>query len=163
MTRRVTARNGSINMNRASKGQNWRKNLIRKVKTIQHRQLGMSDEQYRTMLEDRYGKASATKLSLGELQDLSIHLEELTGKSVEKKPEPRRDPQAEMIRALWKDMYEARIVRDPSEQALNRFVHRQTGVSSMAWLGTRQASKVIEALKDWKKREEAAMTASNGR
>ena len=146
-----------------SKGRRWRKGLIRKVKTIQNRRLGMNDEEYRTMLEDRYGKTSSTRLTLDELQDLAGHLEELAGGGETKTPADRRDPQADMIRALWREMHEAEIVRDPSERALSRFVHRQTGVSSLAWLGTRQASKVIEALKDWKKREKATMQANDGR
>lgn len=61
-------------------------------------------------------------------------------------------PQSRKIRALWLEMADAGIVRDRSEQALARWVKRETGVSALRWLSNEQASHVIEKLKKWQHR-----------
>lgn len=62
------------------------------------------------------------------------------------------DDQARMIRGLWLELRDLDELRDASEEALARFVLRQTGVSALQWLGPRQANSVIEALKKWVER-----------
>lgn len=54
--------------------ENWKKGLVRKVKWAQ-RNRGMSDDEYRTMLFDRYQVESSTKLSVQDLEDLISHFE----------------------------------------------------------------------------------------
>lgn len=44
------------------------------------------------------------------------------------------------------------IVRDSSEQALAQWVKRETGIDSLQWLNSAQASRVIEKLKKWQHR-----------
>lgn len=56
-------------------------------------------------------------------------------------------------------MVEAGFIRDSSERAINAYVHRITGVGRLEWLGTDQASRVIETLKKWQKRELKAQAA----
>ncbi|WP_097424989.1 regulatory protein GemA, partial [Escherichia coli] len=61
-------------------------------------------------------------------------------------------PQSRKIRALWLEMAAAGIVRDRSENALARWIKRETGISALRWLNTEQASSVIEKLKKWQRR-----------
>lgn len=59
-----------------------------------------------------------------------------------------------MIRALWLHLSEIDIVHNASEAALGAFVKRMTGVDALQWLSTKQASQVIENLKQWLTRTE---------
>ncbi|MCV4639548.1 regulatory protein GemA, partial [Escherichia coli] len=43
-------------------------------------------------------------------------------------------PQSRKIRALWLEMAAAGIVRDRSENALARWIKRETGISALRWL-----------------------------
>ncbi|EOC0702682.1 regulatory protein GemA, partial [Salmonella enterica subsp. enterica serovar Kokomlemle] len=62
-------------------------------------------------------------------------------------------PQAKKLRALWLEMYAQGIVRDSSEEALRRWVKRETGVDGLQWLESDKASMAIERLKNWQVRE----------
>ncbi len=139
-----------------------RNRLLKKVH-IGRRDLGFDDSAYRGMLAARYGEDSAGDLSIDQLIDLVHHFEVLgvrftTKPSAQKRgrtpAEFPRDPQAKKIRAMWLDLHNKGIVRDPSESALNKFVKRHTKVEQMAWLDAAQASAVIEALKAWRDRDE---------
>jgi len=142
----------------SSKFENWRKNLIRKAKTIQNQALHLPSDEYQMMLEERYDKSSTADLSLDELKDLCTFLDELSGKTPQPKNQKsgKGDPQAQKIWRLWQELHGAGEVRDPSEKALNAFVKRQTKVESYKWLNRYQASSVIEALKKWQKRARTA-------
>jgi len=63
------------------------------------------------------------------------------------------DDQSKKIRALWLALHDAGVVRDPSEASLCAYVKRQTHVEALQWLSTAQASRVIEALKQWAARK----------
>jgi len=129
-----------------------RRGMIAKIK-IGQKQLGMTDDAYRDMLMDRYQKNSAATLSFQELVDLVAHLQALgaqyTSKQIASKSQQIRDPQSRLIRSLWLQLHDAGLVRDPSEAAIAAYVKRQTGVESLAWLSSPQASSVIESLKQW--------------
>jgi phage gp16-like protein len=62
------------------------------------------------------------------------------------------DTQSRKIRSLWLELHEDGIVLDPSEASLAAYVKRQTGVEALQWLDGKQATQVIEALKQWRKR-----------
>ncbi|EAM6083270.1 DUF1018 domain-containing protein, partial [Salmonella enterica subsp. enterica serovar Ealing] len=49
--------------------------------------------------------------------------------------------------------YAQGIVRDSSEEALRRWVKRETGVDGLQWLESDKASIAIERLKNWRERE----------
>lgn len=139
-----------------AKGATWRTNLIRKAKTLQKRVLVMPDEDYQTMLEERYEKSSTSDLTLDQLKDLVAHLDSMAGNS---KQPSIPDAQARKIWALWQALHDAGVVRDPSEAALNSYVKRMTrrgkafnGVDCYRWLNHYQASGIIEALKQWQQR-----------
>ncbi|ADU63440.1 MAG: regulatory protein GemA [Pseudodesulfovibrio sp.] len=128
-----------------------RRGMISKIK-IGQKQLGMTDDAYRDMLMDRYQKNSAATLSFRELVDLVAHMEALGAQFISKqapKSQQIRDPQSRLIRSLWLQLHDAGLVRDSSEAAIAAYVKRQTGVESLAWLSSPQASSVIESLKQW--------------
>jgi phage gp16-like protein len=57
------------------------------------------------------------------------------------------------IRALWLDLHAAGYVDDPSEKALNAYVMRSSGIADLHWITGGQATKVIEELKKWRRRD----------
>lgn len=138
-------------------GSTWRTNLIRKCKTLQKRVLCISDEEYRALLEEQYGKSSTADLTLDQLQDLAAHLDGKAGKT-DKPMATLAEPMAQKIWMLWQGLHKAGVVRDPSEAALNAYTARMTrrgnkpGVASYRWLNRYQARDVIEALKKWSQR-----------
>jgi len=101
------------------------------------------------------GKYSASTLSNTQL---FTALETMKGQGFKIKPsaKPQRkqadDAQSKKIRALWLELYQAGVVRNPDESALAAYVKRQTGVAALQWLSTAQGSTVIEALKQWLQR-----------
>ena len=64
------------------------------------------------------------------------------------------DPQSRKLRAMWIEMHQLGIIKNPAESALCAFVKRETGVAALQWLKPYQASRVIEILKQWKLRAE---------
>jgi phage gp16-like protein len=124
-------------------------------------QLGWDDEFYYGIwlpmqgatLKD--GKYSASTLSNTQL---FTALETMKGQGFKIKPgaKPQRkqadDAQSKKIRALWLDLHQAGVVRNPDESALAAYVKRQTGIAALQWLSTAQGSTVIEALKQWLQR-----------
>ena len=61
------------------------------------------------------------------------------------------------IRAVWITMANHSIIQDASETALDSYARRMTKsqqqVDSVAWLNPQQASRVLESLKNWHRRE----------
>jgi hypothetical protein len=53
------------------------------------------------------------------------------------------------VRALWWTLYWLGAVDSPNDRAIDAFVERQSGVSALRFLDSRQAHAVIEALKAW--------------
>jgi len=101
---------------------------------------------YRTMLRERGGAASASKLSPQGRKRVLAHLRSCVG------PAQQRPPggwQAAKIRKLWKLLGDAGVLRDPSERGLGEFVQAQAGMSSPNFLPAKDANRVVEALKAW--------------
>lgn len=67
-------------------------------------------------------------------------------------------PGAKKIRALWLDLHQRGVVRNPAESALIAYVQRQTGVAALQWLSDAQTIRVIESLKAWVRRSENGVT-----
>lgn len=127
---------------------------IKRLKKLIHvgkSQLDMDDDSYRAMLLSETKKDSTTAMTAWELEKIVTRLRKL-GFRIKKAPSHRAqamDGQAKKIRALWLQLANATLVRDPSESALAAYVKRQTGVEALQWLSSDQASKVIEAMKKW--------------
>jgi phage gp16-like protein len=126
-------------------------------------QLGWDDEFYRGIwlpmqgaTKDQDGRYSASTMDIGQLYKAVAEMERLGFKVKAKADTSARalagDAQSKKIRALWLELHEQGIVRDPSEASLAAYVKRQTGIEALQWLNDRQAAQVIEALKKWQKR-----------
>ncbi|EAM8612112.1 regulatory protein GemA [Salmonella enterica] len=119
--------------------------------------LQMDEDTYRQMLQGLTGKASTKGMDLTQLNRV---MESMKNKGFRIKSAGKArsglpldtHPQSKKIRSLWLEMASAGIVRDSSEQALALWVKRETGVSALRWLGSDQASSVIEKLKKWQRR-----------
>jgi phage gp16-like protein len=118
----------------------------------------LDNETYRLLLEEETGKSSTKLMQVWELEKVMKRLKS-SGFKVRKPLVSKRaqaaDPQAQKIRALWLELHESGLVRDPSESAMCRYVERQTKVEALQWLNPHQASKVIEALKQWLQRKQS--------
>ncbi|PAV01635.1 transcriptional regulator [Arsenophonus sp. ENCA] len=117
-------------------------------------QLKLDEETYRQLLKNLTGQSSAKSLST---IDLNRVLNALKRKGFRIKNQQATVstayyPQLEKIRTLWHQMASKGIVRDASEQAMGRFIKRETGIDSPQWLNSQQASQVIECLKKWQQR-----------
>lgn len=127
--------------------------------------LKLDDETYRAMLVTATGKDSCRKMRHGELQLAYDAFVERGFKRSFKKHKQRvkprlngQDKAAEIgkIRAIWITMHQQGFIVDSSEEALNKFVQRQTarlnngmGVNELGWLDGELADRVLESLKQW--------------
>lgn len=120
-------------------------------------ELGYSRETYEDILAMNFGgRTSSTQLSPRDA-------EKLLGIFQAKGWRPRRhkngvpmpqDAQSRKILALWINLHRAGVVRDGSNRALRHFVKRMCGIDHLAWCDSQHNYRIIEALKDWAKREE---------
>lgn len=136
---------------------------INRVKLIQlihiaKSQMGMDADTYRQMLLSVTGKTSTSDMNPSQLNKV---LAAMKAKGFVVKPSSKARtthqladfPQAKKLRALWLEMHAQGIVRDSSEEALRRWVKRETKVDGLQWLESDKASKAIEKLKKWQERE----------
>jgi hypothetical protein len=65
-------------------------------------------------------------------------------------------PQARMARGLWIELAKAGAVRDGSEAALENFGKRITGKARLKFCTPANLNDLIEALKEWRNRHDAA-------
>ncbi len=125
---------------------------------IAKKELGLTDEAYRDIMRERFGKESAAKLTVGQACRLINHFRSLGWKpkyqqklpGVYSKP---TDGQEGKIIALWLELAKAGVVRNKSDRALQAFVRRMTKKHHMRWCTTGEKNTIIEALKDWGARE----------
>lgn len=132
------------------------KSLIKLIH-VGKRDLGLDDATYRAMLEGLTGKSSSRDLEAWELDRVIDHMvsrgfQVRAGRNGTPARKLADDPQSKLIRHLWLKLSDMGEVRNPSEDALNSFVRRQTGRDRLEWISTSQASRVIESLKAWVER-----------
>lgn len=136
------------------------RNMLAKIH-IAKKELGFDDDTYRTILQTRYKKDSAAKLTRFEAEDLINHFKKQgfkvkrsKGETIPTKTSPTYEkPMARKVVAIWINMALAGKVHNGSDAALQSYVKRMTGVDNLAWCDDRQLWKLIEALKKWAKRE----------
>jgi len=135
-----------------------RRQLYGKIE-IAKKDLGLDEDTYRDMLEEKFGVRSRTAMSDGQLVTLVEDFKSLGWKP---KPSKRRqrqdhgrpladDPQAKKARALWLSLYWLGIVRDNREAALAGYVKRMAGVDALQFVTNWEP--IIEGLKAWATRE----------
>lgn len=131
-----------------------RARLIRLVH-VGRRELRLDDDTYRALLASTVGKDSSSAMTVLELERVVSAMKK-RGFKVRQKAGTRtqaRDPVSSKIRALWLDLHAAGYVDDPSEKALNAYVMRSSGIADLHWITGGQATKVIEELKKWRRRD----------
>lgn len=124
---------------------------------VARKQLGMDDETYRLMLREVTGKSSSTELTFAEVDRVLDHLVKKGFRLTPAKGRPgaeggrRMDtsPEATKVRALWLLLHELGEVKNPSEQALARYVRRIAKVDDMHWADGPAMGRLIETLKKW--------------
>ncbi|UMO87237.1 regulatory protein GemA [Pectobacterium sp. PL64] len=133
------------------------KNQLIKLIHIAKRDLQLDDDTYRQLLITVTGKSSTRDMTVPQLDNVLNAMKKRGFKiKAAKKASSTRplddSPQSRKIRSLWLEMADAGIIRDRSEAALARWVKRETGVDSLQWLNSEQASVIIEKLKQWQRR-----------
>lgn len=146
----------------AKKKKSIEKWQITKIKTLQSK-LGMSSEDYYNVLHSNYQVNSCTKLSYSQANDLIAAWEKLAKEQgawqAKEKPASKfahlsnrgadyaTIKQLELIDSLWQKVSftEAGEARD---LALNKFIHRITGIAHIEWLKKSQVQKVIAAIEE---------------
>lgn len=137
--------------------------LLAKVH-IAKKDLGLTDEHYRDVLERFTGQRSAAGLSEAQLIKVLKHFESegfkpkvIAGAKATSAPKsgrrPADHPMARKARAMWISLHQLGVVQDPSESALEAFAKRQLKVDALQWANQRQGFRLIEALKAWAERE----------
>jgi len=131
---------------------------------ILKKEAGLDDDQYRVLLGG-YGVASSTEFSEKQAETFSRFLQDYIDRNNTDSNQHRHgwgknkyeylrgrqgdfaDPQQlRMIEAIWRE-----VARNPSDQALQKFLQRQTGVKNITWLKKTHVEVVLTALKVMKK------------
>lgn len=126
-----------------------RRKLIQAARAAARR-LGLDDDDRRALQVEVVGKRSLGDMTLAELGKLLDRLNrDWKGPSGDR-------AHTSKIRALWWTLYWLGAVDEPKDRAIDGFVRRQTSVSALRFLDSRQAHSVIDALKSWAGREGVA-------
>jgi len=114
------------------------------------KELGLDKYQ---LISDRYGLESSKQLTTAQLFDLYRHFKSLGWKvrrRTQSKASPRYvDSQARKVVAMWLALAKNGIVKDRSDQALQAYVKRMTGIDNLKWCEGAELFRLIESLKKW--------------
>ena len=126
---------------------------------VAKKDLGLAEEDYRTVLFALTGKESCAEMSVVELNKV---LEAFRAKgwipkvkSSTRNFDPNKnDPRLKKIWKLWYLLEESGKIKSPNAKALNAFCKKVAGVERMEWLQTsEQFEAVTEGLKAWLERD----------
>lgn len=126
---------------------------------VAKKQMGLDDDTYRAKLVRITGKQSAKDMTEGERQSvLTVFRNEgFAPASAARRADGRQKLTgkfAKKLQALWIAAWNLGIVRERDDAALVAFVKRQTGIEHTRFLVyADDASRAIEALKSWIRRE----------
>lgn len=133
--------------------------LLAKVH-IAKKDLRLSDEHYRDVLERITGQRSAAGLSDAQLIAVLKHFEGegfkpkvIAGAKAASSSAPKigrraaDHPVARKARALWISLHQLGVVENGSEAALEAFAKRQLGVDALQWADQSHAEPLIKGLK----------------
>ena len=128
-------------------GKTDRSKLIQLIH-IAKSQVGLSDEDYRAVLESTAKKSSCSDMTVFELNEVLKAMKKLgfrVKKLETKENEIGWDTSKEQLNYI-KGMWEL-VARDKSDRALYRFIKRITGADHPRFMGAVEAQKVILALR----------------
>ena len=117
-------------------------------------ELHLDDSEYRDLLEAWTGETSSADLSQPQRHEVIENFKKM-GFVPESDREERLSiedddkPQVRKIKQLWLKLHRIDAVTNPSLESLNAYVQRMTETDKVQWLGTKDATMVIEALKGW--------------
>jgi phage gp16-like protein len=129
-----------------------RRGLIAKVH-IAKVQLGLSDDDYRSIILRETGHLSAKDCTDRQLEDAlaAFAAQGFTTKAktpqARSGPKPADHPMARKARAMWISLHQLGAIDNPTEQALEAFARRQLGCDRLQWANQTLAYKLVEALK----------------
>lgn len=121
---------------------------------IARKELGLDEPTYRALLARVIGRDSSAGCTDAQLDAVLAEFRRLGWVPKVKSPPLSKKPHVRAIFAIWRDLRPH--LRNHGREALRAFVQRQTGVADPEWLDGKQAASVIEALKAWLKRAQAA-------
>lgn len=111
-------------------------------------QVGLSEEDYRAVLESTAKKSSCSDMTLFELDEvlramkkLGFRFKKLETKEIELGWDTKKE-QMDYIKGMW-----GLVARDKSDRALYKFIKRITGADHPRFMGKKDAQKVIIALR----------------
>lgn len=116
------------------------------------RDLALSEDTYRTVLEQVAGASSARDLSDAQLGRVVEHFRRLGWAPQKGTRQISQKPHVRKVWALWRSVCDLGGARAPTPASLRAFVQRLTGVTDPEWLTVAQAAQVIENLKTWQAR-----------
>lgn len=119
---------------------------------IAKKQLDMHDDDYRAMLKEVTGETSTKQMTAPQLDKVLKRMKALGFEEINPSSAKLHTRQENKILSLWSELNKSGLVKNPNKQALNAYVKRQTGIDQLEWLNSLQASRVIEALKNWQGR-----------
>lgn len=109
------------------------------------------------LISDRYGHDSSKKLNGYQLRDLYKHFNSLGWKAKRKTngrtSQVYKDSQRRKVVALWITLSKDGVVKNSSDQALQRYIKRMTGKDNLNWCDAHDSYRLIESLKSWALRE----------
>ncbi|MCX7284378.1 MAG: regulatory protein GemA [Novosphingobium sp.] len=132
--------------------QRRRRSMLAKVH-IAIKDLRMAEDDYQQIVFDKTGKTSlegATEAQIGKVLDVM--------KAKGFKPLPGKNkvathPMALKARAMWESLYHLGAIRNPAYEALEGWACQRLGCAKLQWARQSDATRIIEPLKDWAKRE----------
>lgn len=125
---------------------------IKVIHTLKTR-AGLADDDYRALLS-RHGVESSRHLLGTQAVVLIAEMRRLPGAGPRPSATRASGRYAPVLRAMWISAHNLGLVRSPRDQAMMSFVTRQTDLSHTRFLtDPRDATRAIEALKAWIKRE----------
>lgn len=111
--------------------------------------LGLNDDDARSIKLQIVGKASCSLMSEHELRKLYLHFSTLSSKQPNGERMDYKDARWRKARAVWHELHSAKKVEKDTDKAMRKWVEAQTKISEWRWLNCHQVNTVIESLKAW--------------
>ncbi|NOR63273.1 MAG: DUF1018 domain-containing protein [Rhodobacteraceae bacterium] len=118
------------------------------------KQLGMDEDAQRDVYERVTGERSLRAMNGLQLAAVNTEMVRLGFKPSHAKGNKLSGTYGPMMRALWLSAYNLGVVRNSRDEAMIKWVYRQTQIEHLNWVRhPEDANKAIDALKLWMRRE----------